>query len=83
MRPDGQPHDGRVTLRTVRDLDGIAALREAWSALQRHPWADIDHYLVHVAREDGFLRPHVMVLERNGVTVALVVDLLWWKGSGL
>lgn len=66
-------HDGPVTIRTVRNLDGIAALRPSWSALQRHPWTDVDYYLAHVARQDDFVRPHVMVLERAGEPVGLVV----------
>lgn len=68
--------DGPVTIRTVRDLDGIAELRETWGALQRHPWTDIDYYLARVAREAGFLRPHVMVLERAGAPIGLVVASL-------
>jgi hypothetical protein len=64
---------GPLTIRTVRELDGVRELKETWRALQHNPRSDLDHYLSQVASRADFVRPHVMVLERDAVAVGLVV----------
>jgi len=75
------------SLRVLRDLRELAAVREAWQTLQAHPWSDFDHYVGHVARQTEFERPHVVVLEREGRVVGLLAaqvrreSLAWRVGS--
>lgn len=71
-RPVGFAGSGPRTIRVVRELNELEALRPAWSALCRHPLADLDHLLELQARQPGFLRPHVVVVEHAGRVVALI-----------
>jgi len=75
---------GPLTIRTLRALDELAGVRVPWGALQAHPWSDLDYYREFLARQEGFLRPHVLLVERGGVPVTLVVaslrrERLAWK----
>lgn len=65
-----------LTVRTLRALDELASIREAWRALQFHPWSDFDYFTQYIAHQEGFVRPHVLVLERAGRPIALVVGSL-------
>lgn len=75
-RPVGFAASEPRTIRVVRELNELEALRPAWSALCRHPLSDLD-YLVDVqGRQPGFLRPHVVVVERGDRVVALIAAQL-------
>lgn len=78
-----QTRDG-LTVRTIRGLAEIPALEEAWRSFQTHPWSDVDYYLEILARQGEFVRPHILILEREGRPVGLVAghvrsDALPWK----
>lgn len=64
------------TVRVLRTLDELEAVRADWQALQWHPHADLDFYREVLARRPAFLRPHVLVLERDGCVVALIAAQL-------
>lgn len=70
------PPEAALTLRTLRAPDELATIRDAWRSFQFHPWSDFDYYREYVARQDGFVRPHVLVLERAGRPIALVAGSL-------
>jgi len=64
------------TVRVVRTLEELEPLRADWSALQWHPQSDLDFYREVLARRASFLRPHVLVLERDGRVEALIAGQL-------
>lgn len=93
-RPSGQGRARRepwtptgVAPRVLRETQALEGVRELWSAQQRHPWSDLDFTLSCAARESGFVRPHVLVLEEDGRAQALLVaslrdeELAWRLGS--
>ena len=78
------PGGDGVSVRTIRDLAGLATVRDTWRGLQTHPWSDVDHFEQYLARQAEFERPHVLVLERGGRPVGLVAgqlrrDALAWR----
>jgi CelD/BcsL family acetyltransferase involved in cellulose biosynthesis len=62
----------RVTVaRTIEEVEG---LRDVWEALQRERLtADFDYHLTVLRHAPSVIRPHVVVLERDGSPVALAV----------
>lgn len=74
-------------LRVLRETDALEGVRGLWTALQRHPWSDLDFTLACAARESAFVRPHVLVLEEDGRPEGLLVaslrdeELAWRLGS--
>jgi CelD/BcsL family acetyltransferase involved in cellulose biosynthesis len=60
-----------VTARTIEEAE---ALREPWEALQgAHVAAHPDHFLALLGGRPDFLRPHIVLLEREGQPRAMVV----------
>jgi len=78
---------GVVTTRALRTLEELDTVEPAWTALQHHPAGDLGSYRDCLAREEGFGRPHVVLLERAGATKALAAAHLgeervpWRVGS--
>lgn len=78
---------GAVTTRALRTLAELDTVEPAWTALQHHPAGDLDLYRACLAHEEGFGRPHVVVLERAGTPAALAAASLglervpWRVGS--
>jgi hypothetical protein len=74
-------------LHTLRERDSLEGVRDCWTSLQRHPWSDLDFTLSCVSREQGFVRPHVLLLEQDGRPEGLLVgslrdeELAWRLGS--
>jgi Acetyltransferase (GNAT) domain len=67
---------GRRTV-VVRTLDGLDELRGAWEALApKHVVADPDFFAATVAADPKIVRPHVVLLERDGVPEAMAVARL-------
>lgn len=63
-----------VTLRVIRSAEELETVRGAWEALEWHPNADIDFYLMINAIRSHVLRPHVVLLEReNGQALAMLI----------
>ena len=62
-----------LSIRTLRRLEEIESIRDFWESVQRHPWTDIDYFVSHLTTEEGFVRPHIVVLEKSGQPVAMVV----------
>jgi hypothetical protein len=61
------------TIEVGRDVTAVSALREVWEKLQSDPNADIDFYLTILRSRSEILRPHVIVLRRNGVVQSILV----------
>lgn len=69
----GRMASGDIKIRVVRATAEIEEIRTAWESLQRHPNADIDYYLLINSLRGSVLRPHVIVLEEGGRTVAMLI----------
>jgi CelD/BcsL family acetyltransferase involved in cellulose biosynthesis len=62
----------RIT--TVRTVEELESIREQWEALQGDlVTTDIDHYLTVLRARPNVVRPHVVLVERDGDPVALAV----------
>ena len=65
-----------VDIRVVRTVEEIEQIRDVWSTFQLHPNADIDFYLLICRIRPEILRPHVIVLYRDGQPEAMLVGRL-------
>jgi len=65
-----------MTVRIARSREEVEAIREIWSSWKSDRDNDID-YCLKVAWSSGdFIRPHVIVIYRNGIPVAMLVGRL-------
>jgi len=62
-----------ITARTISEFEEI---RDAWIKMQQHPNSDIDQYLIMTKSLPGVLRPHVVMVHRNGQPEAILVGRL-------
>jgi hypothetical protein len=62
-----------VSLRTFRTLSEIEEIREVWTSWQHHPNIDIDFYLAVNRLRPQVLRPHVVMLYRDGRPDAMLI----------
>lgn len=76
MSSDALPSAAPLTLRTLRSLAELGEVEAFWRAHAAHPWSDLDYLREVLATQPDFLRPHVLVLARDGATVALVAAAL-------
>ena len=69
-------HSGGDSVKVIRSLEEVEAIRDIWNSWQWNPNADIEFYL-HVLRTNAkVIRPHVVVLYRDGLPVAMLVGRL-------
>jgi CelD/BcsL family acetyltransferase involved in cellulose biosynthesis len=62
----------RITV--ARTIDEVEGLRDAWEALApERLTADLDYHLTVLRHAPGVVRPHVLLLERDGSPAALAV----------
>ena len=63
-----------IAVHTARSAKEVEALRAVWSSLEASvATADIDYHLMLVEQRPEAIRPHVLLLEGNGVPATLVV----------
>ncbi|MGH3061690.1 MAG: GNAT family N-acetyltransferase, partial [Gaiellaceae bacterium] len=63
-----------MDVRTARSGEEVEALRTVWDGFERDVVnADVDYHLMVVERRTEALRPHVLLLEQDGVPSTLVV----------
>jgi CelD/BcsL family acetyltransferase involved in cellulose biosynthesis len=61
----------------ARSVEEVESLREAWSAMPRDSvQTDLDYFLWSLAEEPQVVRPHVLAVERNGRTEAILAARL-------
>jgi CelD/BcsL family acetyltransferase involved in cellulose biosynthesis len=76
-RPKPVEDDRATSLRVARDEDEVEALRPEWEALQGEELtSDIDFFLTYARNAPGMIRPHVVLIERDGSPLALVASRL-------
>jgi hypothetical protein len=67
---------GGVWIQVARTVQEVEAIRDIWTSWQWNPNADIDFYLQVLRSRPEILRPHVLVLYRDGLPVAMLVGRL-------
>ena len=68
--------DTPVNLRILRSTAEFEELRSYWSAWTGCPEADLDLFSIHLRHTPGVVRPHVLVVYRNGCPDCLLVGWL-------
>lgn len=72
----GSGEDGQVSLRILETAAEFEELREVWSGWTAGPEADLDYFSIHLRHRQEAVRPHVMVLYRNGRPDCMLVGRL-------
>jgi CelD/BcsL family acetyltransferase involved in cellulose biosynthesis len=62
-----------LTVEVFRDLKDLQRIKNEWTALQQHPNCDFDFYSGVVSSTDSILRPHVIVVSRDGSPITMLV----------
>jgi len=70
MLPIGQTG---LAVRVIREIADVESVRSVWMSWQRHPNSDIDFYLKVLAKRTEFIRPHVVLVYRDGTPEALLL----------
>ena len=69
-----------TSLRILETVSEFEELRSAWSAWSDNPEADLDFFSIHLRHTQGVVRPHVIVVYRNGRPDCMLVGWLY-EGS--
>jgi len=64
---------GKESVKVLRSAAEIEDLRETWKSWQYHPNSDIDFYLTVNRLRPQILRPHVVMLYRDGQPDAMLI----------
>jgi GNAT acetyltransferase-like protein len=75
--PDNLGENAGLTLRVLETIAEFEELREFWSGWSNHPQADLDLFSIGLAYRPGVVRPHVMVIYRNGRPDGLLVGWIY------
>ncbi len=71
--PLPQRENAPLTVEVFRDLKDLARIKNEWIALQQHPNCDFDFYSGVVSSTESILRPHVIVVSREGRQITMLV----------
>lgn len=63
----------RYNIVIARSTQEIEALRDIWEKMQTHPNSDIDFYLTIINSLSRVIRPHVILISKDGIPSALAV----------
>jgi hypothetical protein len=72
----GDRESGQDSLRILKKTAEFEELRDIWSAWCDHPEADLDFFSIHLRRIPEVVRPHVMVVYRNGRPDCILIGWL-------
>lgn len=71
-----------TTIEVAKNLGEVSALRDVWARMSLDPNADIDFYRTIIQSRGEVLRPHVIVLKRNGAVRSILAGRLERKEFG-
>ncbi len=74
--PGGVAIAGEIGVTILRSVAQVEEHRAAWSQLLHHPNADIDLFLSEIQSRPQILRPHVILLQRDGEPDSILVGRL-------
>ena len=66
----------QASVRVIRSIPELEALRSRWTSWQYHPNCDIDRYLAVLRSRPEIVRPHVIVISRDGAPNLILVGRL-------
>ena len=72
----GDRESCQASLRILKGAAEFEELRDVWSAWCDHAEADLDFFSIHLRHTPGVVRPHVMVIYRNGRPDCMLVGWL-------
>ena len=61
------------SIKVISKIEELEVIRGFWEKMQWHPDADIDFYLDFIDSHQGFVRPHVILLSKDGQPSALMI----------
>jgi len=70
---DGRGEHTRIDLCIARTIAEVEAIRDVWARWKTHRDSDIDYCLGFVWARQTFIRPHVIVISRDGRPDAILV----------
>ena len=75
---------GNYKVRVLERVEDLEEVREYWEAMQWHPYADIDYYILSARIEPGFEQPFVVAVLKDELPTALFIGrviqkTLQWK----
>jgi len=74
---EGSGIEGKhLTLHVARTIPELGELKEIWNAWCDDPAADLDYYLASARCRPDFVRPHVMIVYRDGQPDCMLVGRL-------
>jgi hypothetical protein len=76
-RPERVTED--ITIRVLRSISEIEQVRDVWTSWQIHPNVDLDFYLMIQNTRSEVVRPHVLILYRDGRPDAMLVGRLEYQ----
>src|SRR5580704_13398064 len=62
-----------LIVEVFRDLKDLSRVKSEWIALQQHPNCDFDFYSGVVSSTESILRPHVIVVSRDGQPITMLI----------
>ncbi len=68
--------EGQIVTKVVRRLEEVEGIAEVWRSWQCHPNSDLDYYLTILCSRPEILRPHILVLCRDGHPEAMLIGRL-------
>ena len=71
--PVPQREHAPLTVEVFRDLKDLARVKNEWVTLQQHPNCDFDFYSGVVSSTESILRPHVIVVSRDGQPITMLI----------
>jgi hypothetical protein len=63
----------QIAVGVIRSVSELAKIRSVWTLWNRHPNSDINLYLTVLQCRPEVLRPHIIVLYRNGCPDAMLI----------
>jgi len=76
MTSENAGTSSELAVRVIRSVDEIKDVRDVWARWQKHLHSDLDLYLSQECSAPGFVRPHIIVLYRDGNPEAMLVGKL-------
>jgi hypothetical protein len=73
----GDGESSEASLRILKETAEFEELRNVWSDWCDHPEADLDFFSIHLRHSPGVVRPHVMVVYRNGRPDCMLIGWLY------
>ena len=70
-----QTEGDQLKIRTIRDFQGIAELRDLWRKWQKTRDSDFDFFCEHARARGAGCRPHVLLLTKHAEPQALLLGL--------